>query len=280
MYTLIQDAGRPGHQSSGIPNSGALDKSSAAAANWCVGNPASAPVLEITMIGPQIRFEGACQIAVTGAEIAPKVEGVAVHRYETVNMPSGAVLSFGKLQSGCRAYLAVRGEWQVQRWLDSASALSVGNVDLVPGSIIRKDSALNVLAPDQLSTVLQYPNPVASWPDELTVQVLPGPEFHSFSAQQIAFFFNTRFTLSGESNRIGYRLEPVLPDYTSGQEFISSGIIPGTVQITHIGQPIIMMSDAQTTGGYPRIANVLSKDIDALAQLRPGNTVHFLITHP
>jgi antagonist of KipI len=197
--------------------------------------------------------------------------------YETVAVDAGSVLSFGKMRSGCRAYLAVRGEWQVTQWLESASALSVGNVHLVAGSVITKDTLLEVRIPQHDAPVVQHPDPVASWPDRLTVSVLPGPEFKSFSAQQIAFFFNTVFTVSGESNRIGYRLEPLLPEYRVGEECISSGIIPGVVQITRQGQPIIMMSDAQTTGGYPRIANVMSENLDALAQLRPGNTLNFLI---
>ena len=119
MHTLIQDAGRSGHQASGIPMSGALDKTSAAAANFCVGNPASSPVLEITMIGPVIHFDGDCQIAVTGAEMIPKVNGEPVARYQTIDITSGSELSFGKIHSGCRAYLAVHGEWQVAKWLDA-----------------------------------------------------------------------------------------------------------------------------------------------------------------
>ncbi len=277
MHTLIQDLGRPGYQSSGTAISGALDKTSAAAANWCVGNPDSTPVLEITMIGPQIQFDGDCQIAITGGDLNPKLDGKVMQSYQTINVSAGSILSFGKLRSGCRAYLAVHGEWQVHRWMKSASALSIGDVDLVPGALIKKGASIAIQVTDTLPEVLTHHNPIKSWPDTLTVHVLPGPEFQSFSAQQIAFFFNTIFTITGESNRIGYRLQPSLLEYVSGEEVISSGIIPGTIQITRQGQPVILMADAQTTGGYPRIANVVSQDLDSLGQMKPGDTVNFQI---
>ncbi|HLF64569.1 MAG TPA: biotin-dependent carboxyltransferase family protein [Saprospiraceae bacterium] len=277
MHTLIQDMGRPDQQSSGIPIGGALDKTSAAAANWCVGNPESSPVLEITMIGPQIQVDGDCQIAITGADMNPKLDGTGIQSYETIQVSSGSILSFGKLRNGCRAYLAVNGEWQVHRWLQSASALSIGNEDLVPGAVIKKGAVIVVKVHEPLPAVLVHPNPIKSWPDTHAVRVLPGPEFQSFTAQQIAYFFNAVFTISGESNRMGYRLEPGFLDYEAEDELISSGIVPGTIQITRQGQAVILMADAQTTGGYPRIANVLSEDLDALAQLKPGNTVSFKI---
>lgn len=277
MHTLIQDLGRPGYQSSGTPISGALDKTSAAAANWCVGNSASTPVLEITMIGPQIQFSRECQIAIAGGDLNPKLDGKGIQSYTTIDVVAGSILSFGKLRSGCRAYLAVRGEWQVHRWMRSASALSIGEVDLVPDAVIRKDATIDIHVSEPLPSLLSHPDPVTSWPETMSVRVLPGPEFQSFSAQQIAFFFNTLFTITGESNRIGYRLQPSLLDYISGEEFISSGIIPGTIQITRQGQPVILMADAQTTGGYPRIANIVSQDLDALGQMKPGDTVNFQI---
>ena len=143
------------------------------------------------------------------------------------------------------------------------------------GAVIKKDDSVRVLLPEKKIPLEKFPDPVQSWPAELPIHVMPGPEFKAFSAQQIAFFFSTAFTLSGESNRIGYRLEPMLPEYTAAKELISSGVIPGTVQVTRQGQPVILLADAQTTGGYPRIANILSTELDALAQLKPGDIIRF-----
>lgn len=277
MLTLVQDIGRPGYQDTGVPVGGALDRTSAASANRHVGNEENEPVLEITMQGPQIHFDGACQIAITGADLSPQLNGKEIPRYALIDVLADAELSFGKLRSGCRAYLAVRGNWQVTRWLGSASALSVGEEELVSGAVIRKDMRITIYVPEPLTGGATHAHPVVTWPDQMTISVLPGPEFKLFSAEHIAFFFNTDFTLTSESNRIGYRLSPSLPDHRPVEEMISSGVIPGTVQITREGQPVILMADAQTTGGYPRIANVLTEDMDRLAQLKPGDVVRFKI---
>jgi len=173
--------------------------------------------------------------------------------------------------------VAVRGQWQTPRWLDSASALKIGDKDLVPGALIGKGTEITIRKSGPLPTGSDAAENPPDWPDELEVQVLSGPEFQTFSAEQIAFFFNTTFTLRSDSNRIGYRLDPLLPGYSPKTELISSGTVPGTIQVARDGQPIILMADAQTTGGYPRIAIVLSADLDRLAQLKPGDTMTFRI---
>jgi antagonist of KipI len=277
MYTTIQDLGRAGYQDKGIPIGGTLDKSSARIANRVVGNAETEPVLEITMKGPLIKFEGDCQICITGADMKPILTAAEIPRYALVDVLNDSVLSFDKLRSGCRAYLAVRGTWRVEKWMGSASALTIGDNHLVPGAVIRKGDVLQVEPLEYLQAGQNGITRIDVWPDELVVHVLAGPEFKSFSAEQIAFFFNTPFTLTSDSNRIGYRLDPLLPSYEPASELISSGIAPGVVQVTRQGQPIILMADAQTTGGYHRIANVISDDLDKLAQLKPGSSVRFEI---
>ena len=277
MYTTIQDSGRPGHQDRGIPVGGAMDTLSAATANAIVGNAETEPVLEITMKGPLIRFDRACQIAITGADMKPMLNDAELPRYTLLNIEAESELRFDKLRNGCRAYIAVRGTWHTHRWLGSASALAIGGVDLVPGAILHKGASLSIVTSTPLQASSNGMHPAGPWPTELDVHVLAGPEFKWFSAGQIASFFNTAFTVRPESNRIGYRLDPVLPAYIQKSELISSGIVPGTIQVTRDGQPIILMADAQTTGGYPRIANVLASDICRLAQLKPGDEVRFKI---
>jgi antagonist of KipI len=277
LHTLIQDEGRSGHQASGIPIGGVMDKKAAHAANWCVGNPSNTPVLEITLTGPKIHFSADCQIAITGANMEVTLNDKKISTYETINVVAESELSFRKLKSGCRAYLAIRGKWLIQKWLGSASALSIGDHDLVPGTVMDKGSKLTVRVNKPLKEILKHSDPVTDWPEEKEIRVYAGPELQSFSAQQIAFFFHNPFTIAKESNRMGYRLDPSLPDYKQEEEFISSGVIPGTIQITRVGYPIVLLADAQTTGGYPRIAMVTSEDIDAFAQLKQGDTVKFQI---
>ncbi len=275
MYTVLQDLGRTEGSASGVPAGGASDRASAMAANQCAGNPPGHPVLEITMTGPEIHFDKPCRIAITGADMQPRIDGVECAMYSTVFLQGDSLLTFGKLRSGCRAYLAVGGTWQVDHWLGSVSVLPYADAASVSARVIQDGSEIRVGVSsgnfDQISL------PIPEWPISKKVRVLPGPEFKKFKAAQIASFFNTDFAVSPESNRIGYRLHPPLDDYTPVAELPSSGMIPGVVQVTRQGQFVVLLADAQTTGGYPRIAVVLDADLDALAQLKPGDTVSFQI---
>ena len=276
LHTLVQDAGRIGHQESGVPTGGVMDRSSAKIANVLVGNPPDHPVLEITLIGPHVDIEGSCQIALTGAQLTPTLNGEPLPLYETIDIPTGSSLRFGKCQTGCRAYLAIRGEWMVQAWLESKSAASFNAKILTPQSVFDKGALLKIETgqPIAKKTFDQSLLPKLHREPQV-IRVLPGPEFDYFSRIAIAHFFGQTFRLSPQSNRMGYRLDPGIRDYDPPHELISSGTVPGTVQITNSGQPIILMTDAQTSGGYFRLVNVISCDMDLLAQLKPGDTLRF-----
>ncbi len=279
IQTLVQDLGRSGFQAFGVPVNGAMDRSAAKVANWLVGNPLDSPVLEITLMGPQITIAGNCQIALTGADLSPKLNQQAVSRYETINITGSAELSFGKMQEGCRAYLAVGGKWNVKKWLDSYSASTYGGQELTPDSRIQKNSKLII---ESRSPIEKRNYPVEKRPvfsQNLRIRVLPGPEFEAFSPYAIGYFFSRGYRLTADSNRMGYRLNANIIDFSPDREVISSGIIPGTIQVTNSGQPIILMADAQTTGGYYRLANVISADMDRLAQLKPGDEVWFSLVN-
>lgn len=276
LQTTIQDGGRTGYQSYGIPISGAMDKQSANLANLIVGNEVDTPVLEITLLGPKIQFEGSCQIAITGANLSPKINHQPVSNYETINVKDGAILSFGATQIGCRSYLAVRGHWQIKKWLDSYSALP-NNVEATPESYIQKEKPLQIETAPRIPKKILPLDKQPIYPNSLKIKVLPGPEFEQFSNYTIGYFFSGTHKITNESNRMGYRLDTRLNDFKPQKEVISSGIIPGTIQITRAGQPVILMSDAQTVGGYYRIANVLTEDLNKLAQLKPGEEVAFIL---
>ncbi|WP_053224217.1 5-oxoprolinase subunit C family protein [Roseivirga seohaensis] len=275
LQTTIQDLGRHGVQDLGIPINGAMDKASAQLANHLVGNSADSQVLEITLLGPKIQFEGQCQIAITGADLSAEINGNTIPLFRTINIEHGDVLSFGKPLTGCRAYLAINGKWDIQSWLGSFSASATNTAQTTPDSIIVKDQILEIIrGKDQpIITISESERPSLSI--EAPIKVYPGPEFEAFSAVEKQSFFGDRFTIGQDSNRMGYRLKEALNGYTKKEEVISSGVIPGTIQITNSGQPIVLMADAQTTGGYPRIANVSSTELDRLAHFKPGDTVRF-----
>lgn len=273
LWTTVQDQGRIGHQAFGVPVGGAMDQTSAQLANWLVGNEKGSPVLEITLLGPTIQIKNTVQIAVTGANLSPSINNVPIPMNETVSVEQGAILKFGKIQNGCRAYLAIRGNWNIQKWLDSGSAATTSATTLTPDSIIKKDSVLNI-QPTSFIEKRTTPAP-PDYASSIVIDVLPGPEFDNFSAYTIASFFSQVYTIANDSNRMGYRLLGKKLYFESKQEVISSGIVIGTIQISNAGQPILLMRDAQTTGGYARIAVVIPKDLDRLAQLKPGEQVRF-----
>jgi antagonist of KipI len=279
LQTTIQDLGRTGHQHLGIPVGGVMDKRSARLANDLVGNPTEYPLFEITLLGPTIRFEGACQIAITGAMLSPEINGQAIAQNQTIHVNDGDLLNFGKPIAGCRAYFAVRGQWKVPQWLGSCSASTSKGEIATPDSWIKKDAFIEVesdssILPKTSSETLQLDAL------QIPIKVIPGPEFHLFSNFFVGLFFSKTFTITPDSNRMGYRLTEPIEGYESLGEIISSGVIPGTIQITNAGQAIVLMADAQTTGGYPRLLNLLTPEIDRMAQLKPGDSVRFeLIKH-
>ncbi|WP_421978539.1 biotin-dependent carboxyltransferase family protein [Roseivirga seohaensis] len=275
LQTTVQDLGRHGVQDLGIPINGAMDKASAQLANQLVGNDANSPVLEITLLGPKIQFEGPCQIAITGADLSAEINGNTIPLFRTINIEHGDVLSFGKPLIGCRAYLAINGKWDIQSWLGSFSASATNTAQTTPDSIIEKDQILEIIRGKEQPIIAISESERTSLSIEVPIKVYSGPEFEAFSDVEKQSFFGDSFTIGQDSNRMGYRLKEALNCYTKKEEVISSGVIPGTIQITNSGQPIVLMADAQTTGGYPRIANVSSTDLDRLAQFKPGDKVKF-----
>ena len=277
LYTSIQDEGRFGVQDQGIPISGALDKSSMRIANQLVGNLPNSPVLEMTLFGPKLKFEGQGQIAITGANMKATLNGKRVENYMTLNIKSGDLLEFHNTDFGCRTYMSIGGQWQVQNWSNSFSALpSLMEEPGLPARLV--DDYSFTVAINQMQELISYPErnrPLFS--ECYVIRVVTGPEFDQFEIEVIQDFFDRIFVIHGDSNRMGYRLKDNLQDYVPSGEEISSGIVVGTVQISNAGKPIILMADSQTTGGYPRIANVVSDDLEIVAQLKPGDELKFML---
>ncbi len=277
LYTSIQDEGRMGFQDQGIPFSGALDKSSMHIANSLVGNPSTTPVLEITMFGPTLSFQGKGQIAIAGADMKATLNGNQIENYSTIDVNSGDVLTFHDTVHGCRTYLAVGGLWQTKRWLGSYSALpSLMQSDALP-SKIRDGFSFEVITGDKFPSVRIPMHQRPIYAECYIIRVVTGPEFHQFEIDVIQAFFEQIFVVDADSNRMGYRLKGYLDAYKPLGEEISSGITIGTVQLNNGGSPIILMADAQTTGGYPRIVNVVQEDLEIVAQMKPGDELKFML---
>ncbi|NJL75614.1 MAG: biotin-dependent carboxyltransferase family protein [Saprospiraceae bacterium] len=275
LWTTVQDNGRIGYQNFGVPVGGVMDKKAAQQANQLVGNSLETPILEITMLGPQIIFQGDCQIAITGADLSPTLNKQPISNYETIHVSSNSVLAFGQLRQGCRTYLAVRGQWKIKPWLGSCSAMPFGDKTATPQSLIQKDSFIDVqtlplIAPQR--TALED-RPV--FKKIVKIALMAGPEWNYLTLRQVAHLFSTTYKIHKDSNRMGYRLDPSLPNFEFSSPLISSGIVPGTVQVTNEGQLIILLLDAQTMGGYPRIGNITQDAINNLAQAKPGDSIRF-----
>jgi antagonist of KipI len=274
LHTTLQDAGRSGYQKMGVPIGGALDRKAAFDANQIVGNDKNCPVIEVTVMGPEIAFTQDCLMAITGANLNPLLNNKPIATYELLDVPSNSKLSFGRADGGCRAYIAIAGNWEIKNWLGSVSAASFNAVELTPDSLLRKGSKITIdeRKTRPVSNITVYP---PAFSNTMRVRVKTGPEFEWFTKKTIAKFFSIGHQLSQDSNRMGIQLENQILKLDQKKELISSGIIPGTIQVTHKGMPIILLADAQTTGGYPRIAKIIEEDLDKMAQLKPGDQIWF-----
>ena len=292
LLTTVQDLGRFGHQSDGVVVSGAMDALALRVGNLLVGNPENAAGLEITLLGPAIRFEAAHLIALTGAHLSPTLNGRPVGQRRAVWVASGTELAFGPTVAGCRAYLAVAGGVDVPLVLGSRSTYLRAGFGGHAGRALRAGDALPVGVPTALSAQLmqQLAQPEASWaaagftPGPVlcprpqyrpVVRAVRGPEYEQFATESQRAFWREPFAITPAADRMGYRLQgPPLMRHAE-TELLSSAVAFGTVQVPPGGQPIVLLADHQTTGGYPRLAQVISVDWPVLAQAAPGQQLRF-----
>lgn len=287
LLTTVQDLGRTGYQQHGIPVSGAMDAVALRVANLLVGNDESTGGLEITLHGPIIRFEADHLIALTGAHLSPTLDEQPAPMHRPIWVPAGAVLAFGAAVAGCRAYLAVSGGFALPPVLGSQATYQRAGLGGLHGRALQ---AGDQLPGRQLMQTIQAKQIHAKWTaatwtpgptlcprprPQPVVRVVQGPEYEQFSAESRQQFLKQPFAITPQSDRMGYRLQgPALARETD-VELLSSAVTFGTVQVPPNGQPIILMADRQTTGGYPRIAQVITADFGALAQAVPGQFVRF-----
>lgn len=275
LQTSIQDMGREGRQSQGVPRGGVMDTRSMLIANSLVGNAANNPILEIALIGPKIKVTGDAYIAVTGAPIDIKVNGVSSVMYETLHIQSGSTIELGAISDGARSYLAINGAWKIDRWQGSCSPLPIINPKSLLSNQILKNSKLIINTQKLINKKNCPPNLRFRFDTQMTLSVLQGPEFGLLSSVNQKYFFESAFTIHKNSNRMAVSMIECIPNFENEHELISSANLIGTIQLTKEGQPMILMNDGGTTGGYPRIANVITVDLPKIAQLKTGQKIKF-----
>ena len=278
LLTTIQDVGRFGHQQYGMPTAGAMDQRAMQLANILTGNDRYEAVLEMTIGGPSMVFQENIAVAVTGADLSPTINGKPLRMYQTIYAGIGDVLAFSTAVKGARAYLAVSGGFKISPIMGSKSTYLRGKLGGMEGRKLKAGDVLyvNKDKESEYLGVRRIPKEFISiYENEIIARVILGPDQDAFSKEAIEMFLNSTYTLTNQWDRMGYRLEGPKISHKKGADIISSGITHGAIQIPGHGYPIIMMSDAQTTGGYTKIANVISVDIPYLAQLKPGDKVSF-----
>ena len=274
--TTVQDSGRYGFQQYGVPTSGAMDHYALRLGNLLVGNPDNAPALEITIMGLQLRVMEDTIVAITGADLSPVVNKTPVPQWQTIRVHSGDLLAFPRPRSGARAYLSVSGGFKVQEIMCSASTYSKSAIGGIEGRALRKGDRLQTGQTDTPTRIRKIPDAyIPQYEHDIKLRVIIGPQEDRFTAEGLRTFLHSTYTVSSQADRMGYRLEGTRIEHLGGADIISDGIPLGAVQVPGDGLPIILLADRQTTGGYAKIATVISIDIPKIAQCLPGDRVTF-----
>ncbi|NOL49174.1 biotin-dependent carboxyltransferase family protein [Pelistega europaea] len=287
MLTTIQDSGRWGYQQLGVPVTGAMDSNALRLANILVGNPCILPSLEITLTGPTLRFESNACIAICGAFLSPYIDDEPIHNNRAYIITTGQTLSFkaSPNNSGARAYLAIHAGLNTPPVLGSTSTDLQSHLGGIKGQALKKDDTIPFNGRFRSRHLLTLKQHLQSQRIYLSsglgirpknhLRVTKGTHFSLFNPTTQHMFLDTEYKISHQSNRMGYRLQGVSLSLEKPQQILSEPTAFGTIQVPPDGLPIILMADRQSTGGYPKIANVISADLGYLAQLLPGQTLNF-----
>lgn len=274
MLTTVQDLGRPGYQGVGVPVSGPMDSYSHRLANQLLGNDPSAAALEITLLGPELRADGDVTCALTGADITVTVDGRPAPMNEPFTVRSGAVLRWGARGSGTRMTLAVRGGFDLPATLGSRATHLVSRMGPFGGRALRPGDVLPVGAAASAGHA-QKGQPLELPDGGARLRVLPAVHRARFSDDAWGLLVRARFTVSPQSNRMGYRLEGPVLGHAGAADILSEAMPFGAIQVPASGQPILLLVERATTGGYATIANVITADLPVAGQLAPGDWIEF-----
>ncbi len=276
LFTTVQDLGRPGLGSIGVPPSGAMDGFALRAANLLVSNGEGAAGLEFTLAGPEIGFDEDTIVALTGSRFESKLSGHDVRHEEAFLARAGDVLGVARTLEGARGYLAVGGGIVVPPVLGSLSTFPAGGFGGLDGRALRTGDVLATAEVSETIRLRRFARDRESgYRREVTLRVVPGPQQERFSEAGCETFYGSVYRVSSRSDRIGVRLEGPAVARMAEADLEPEGLVSGAVQIPADGRPILLAVDQPTTGGYTKIATVISVDLSALAHRKPGDSVRF-----
>lgn len=290
LLTTVQDQGRIGWQRYGIAVGGAVDAFAARVANLLVGNPAESAVLELALIGPELRAERELLVAACGADFGATLDGEPLARDRPVRVRAGATLAFGLARGGARAWLAVAGGIEVPVVFGSRSTnvrarlgghegrplIAGDRLPVGPPSAWARRQAAQLAAADRVGAGWSVrPETLGQPPPPGSVRALRGPEWERFTPEAQAAFFANDYVVTKDADRMGMRLHGAPLRLREARDELSAGVNLGVVQVPPSGQPIVLLAGRQSVGGYPRIAAVVAVDLGRLAQLQAGDRVRF-----
>ncbi len=269
FFTTIQDKGRYGFRHKGVPVSGTMDDLARHRVNTLLENSADCAVLEITMTGPTLLFENDTFICLGGADLSATLNNLPIDNYHVYKVSEGDILSYGRLEKGFRGYLGVKGGIVSQEVLKSSSQYQ---------PLTEKSCIVDGEEIEYSTTKMYEPKltdlKVENYLETFELKADLGPEFELLNEQHKKQLFETTFTISKENNRMAYQLEEKIDGHSISM--LTSATLPGTVQLTPAGKPIVLMKDGQTTGGYPRILQLSKTSISILAQKKAGDLIKFV----
>lgn len=290
LATTIQDLGRPGYYHLGIPIGGAMDRLALRAANLLVGNPEGAACLEAVFMGPELEFTEDAIVAVTGADLPPKVDGDAREGWTSFAVKAGQVLSFDFLRGGARAYIAISGGIDTPEMLGSRSTYAIGALGGVEGRAIQPGDELPLGQASPAAEGRSVPQQMRRMPGaEAELRVLPGLYWHRITEAAGAHFFEDVWKVASEADRMGYRFQGGRqlefvdrePPFGAGSDpsNITDACYPyGSIQVPSGAEPIVLHRDAVSGGGYFMLGTVVSADMDLIGQLQPNTPTRFVRT--
>ena len=276
LLTSIQDLGRYGHQESGVPVAGPMDAFSHRLANQLVGNDADAATLEITLIGPELTVDVDTTMAICGAQFEVTCDDRTVPMDASFGVRAGQRLKFGRVMQGARAYLAVAGGVQTAQVLGSRATHLVSRMGGLDGRALASGDRVPISARAATRPTRKSPGLTLPTRGRALLRVMRGPQDEWFDRDAMKTLAGVSFRISPRSNRMGYRLQgPPLARAREG-ELISEPVGIGAIQVPSAGEPILLMADRQTAGGYPKIGHVIAADLPLAGQLAPGDFIEFV----
>jgi antagonist of KipI len=278
LFSTVQDLGRSGYQQYGMVVSGAMDAFALQIGNLLLGNPVGEAGLEITMIGPLLKAHTNLLIAVTGADLGAEIDGCSIPLWKSLWWEKGSLLSFRGPLSGARAYITIQGGIQVPEVLGSKSTYIAAQMGGFLGRPLQKGDRLSIgnMKKDKRPHMKRFLSPTYVPPyQSKSVRVILGPHQDAFTKRGIQTFLTSEYECTPNSDRMGARFKGEPIEHRSGADILSCAVTFGSIQVPADGQPIILLADRQTTGGYTQIATVISVDLPLIAQLLPGESVNF-----